>query len=67
LRINKKKFIYLISPKKIKKSFYDDLIEILKNKKVGIFQLRLKNTSFKKKLIIGKKIQKICKKYNTKF
>ena len=67
MRINKKKFIYLISPKKIKKSFYNDLIVILKNKKVGIFQLRLKNTSFKKKLLIGKKIQKICKKYNTKF
>jgi thiamine-phosphate pyrophosphorylase len=34
---------------------------------VGIFQLRLKNTSFKKKLFIGKKVKKICKKYNTKF
>ena len=29
--------------------------------------MRLKNVSFKKKLIIGKKIKKICKKYNTKF
>ena len=34
---------------------------------MGIFQLRLKNTSFKKKLFIGKKVKKICKKYNTKF
>tara|TARA_B100000579_G_scaffold338717_1_gene290014 strand:- start:164 stop:778 length:615 start_codon:yes stop_codon:yes gene_type:complete len=67
LRINKKKFIYLISPNKIKKSFYDDLSEVLKSKKVSFFQLRLKNTSYKKKLIIGKKIRKICKNYKTKF
>ncbi len=67
MRINKKKFIYLISPNKIKKSFYDDLSEVLKSKKVSFFQLRLKNTSYKKKLIIGKKIRKICKNYKTKF
>jgi len=67
LRVNKKKFIYLISPNKIRKSFYNDLIEILKLRKVGFFQLRLKNISFKKKLVIGKKIKKICKKYKTKF
>ena len=29
--------------------------------------MRLKNVSFKKKLIIGRKIKKICKEYNTKF
>jgi len=67
LRINRKKFIYLISPNKIKKSFYNNLIKILKLKKVSFFQLRLKNTSFSKKLLIGKKVRKICKKYNTKF
>ena len=67
MRINKKKFIYLISPNKIKKSFYNDLTEVLKLKKVSFFQLRLKNVSFKKKLVIGKKIKKICKKYKTKF
>tara|TARA_Y100001958_G_C21213017_1_gene538590 strand:+ start:771 stop:1385 length:615 start_codon:yes stop_codon:yes gene_type:complete len=67
LKINKKKFIYLISPNKIKKSFYDDLSDILKLKKVSIFQLRLKNKTFKEKLLIGKKVKKICKKYNTKF
>ena len=67
MRINKKKFIYLISPNKIRKSFYHDLKEVLKLKKVSFFQLRLKKTSFKKKLVIGKKIQKICKKYQTKF
>ena len=67
MRINKKKFIYLISPNKIRESFYHDLTEILKLKKVSFFQLRLKNTTLKKKLIIGKKIKKICKKYHTKF
>jgi len=67
LRINKKRFIYLISPKKIRDSFFYDLTEILKLKKVCIFQLRLKSTSFKKKLFIGRKIQKICKKHQTKF
>ena len=65
--INKKKFIYLISPNKINKYFYRDLKEILKLKKVSFFQLRLKNVSFKKKLVIGKKIKKICEKYKTKF
>ena len=29
--------------------------------------MRIKNLSFKKRFIIGKKIQKICKKYKTKF
>ena len=67
MRINKKKFIYLISPNKIRESFYHDLTEILKLKKVSFFQLRLKNTTLKKKLIIGKKIKEICKKYHTKF
>jgi len=67
LRINKKKFVYLISPNKIKKSFYGDLTEVLKSKKVSFFQLRLKNKSLKNKLIIGKKIKRICKKYKTKF
>ena len=67
MRINKKRFIYLISPTKIEKSFYYDLTEILKLKKVCFFQLRLKNTPFKKKLFIGRKIQKICRKYQTKF
>tara|TARA_B100000941_G_scaffold290230_1_gene271643 strand:- start:801 stop:1415 length:615 start_codon:yes stop_codon:yes gene_type:complete len=67
LKINKKKFIYLISPNKIKKSFYKDLTDILKLKKVSFFQLRLKKVSFKKKIIIGRKIKRICKKYKVKF
>jgi len=65
---NKKKFIYLISPNKIKSnSFYNQLKQIYKLNKVAFFQLRLKKESKKKKLIIGKKIQKLCKKYKVKY
>ena len=68
LRINKKKFIYLISPNKIiNNNFYEDLINVFKSKKVGFFQLRLKNTKMKNLVIIGKKVKKICKKFNVKF
>jgi len=67
LKINKKKFIYLISPNKINKSFYNDLDKVLKLNKVSFFQLRLKKYSFNQKFIIGKKIKKICKKYKVKF
>ena len=67
MRFNKKKFIYLISPLKINKSFNSDLVEVLKQKKVSFFQLRLKKENFKKKLAIGRKIKKICKKFNVKF
>ncbi len=67
MRINRKKFIYLISPTKIYKSFYQDLTKVLQQKKVGFFQLRLKKETLKKKIIVGKKIKKICKKFNVKF
>ena len=67
MRYNKKRFIYLISPPKIESNFFKDLNEVLKQKKTSFFQLRLKKNSFKKKLIIGRKIQKICKKFKVKF
>ena len=67
MRINKKKFIYLISPLKINKTFFIQLVSVLNKKKVSFFQLRLKKENFKKKIIIGKKIKKICKKFNVKF
>jgi thiamine-phosphate pyrophosphorylase len=67
LRYNKKKFIYLISPPKIERNFFKNLNEVLKQKKTSYFQLRLKRDSFKKKLVIGRKIQKICKKFKVKF
>jgi thiamine-phosphate pyrophosphorylase len=34
---------------------------------VSFFQLRLKKETLKKKIIIGEKIKKICKKFNVKF
>ena len=67
MKINKKKFLYLISPNKILKSFYGDLAEVLKSKKISFFQLRLKKDNYKNKLKISKKIKKICKKYKVKF
>ena len=64
----KNKFIYLISPNKIKNnSFYIELIKIFKLKKVAFFQLRLKKERIKEKIIIAKKIRKFCKKYKVKF
>ncbi len=67
MRFNKKKFIYLISPLNIDNTFYNHLENVLSQKKVSFFQLRLKKKNFKKKLIIGKKIKKICKKFGVKF
>ena len=67
MKINKKKFLYLVSPNKISKHFYKDLIDILKLNKVSFFQLRLKKESYKKKLKIAEKIKKICKKFKVIF
>ena len=70
MSLNKKntKFIYLISPNKIEDDeFYTNLSLVLKSGKVSYFQLRLKKETIKNKLIIGKKIQTICKKYKVKF
>ena len=67
MRINKKKFIYLISPNKITKNFYKNLNLVLKTGKISFFQQRLKNYSFKKKIFIGKKIKNICEKNRVKF
>jgi len=67
LRISKKKFIYLISPNTIYPRFYQDLKEVLKTGKVSLFQMRLKKYSFKQKILIGNKIQKICKNNSVKF
>ena len=67
MKINKKKFIYLISPNKITIQFYQDLEEVLKTGKVSFFQMRLKKYTFKQKILIGKKMRKICKKNSVKF
>ncbi len=66
MKINKKKFIYLISPNKINNRFYHNLNGVLQSGKVSFFQMRFKKYSFKKKILIGKKIKKICKKNDVK-
>ena len=67
MRVNKKKFIYLISPNKIYKKFFKDLQKVLETGKISFFQLRLKKHSFKHKILIGQKIKNICKKNKVKF
>ena len=67
MKIDKKKFIYLISPNKIDSKFYTNLRLVLKTGKVSFFQMRLKKYSLKNKFLIGKKIKQICKKNNVKF
>ena len=67
MRYNKKRFIYLISPPKIEKNFFKNLRAVLQQNKTSFFQLRLKKDSLKKRIIIGRKIQKICKKFRVKF
>ena len=63
-----KRYIYLISPQKIKGiNFYKDLNEILKTNKVKYFQLRLKKLPDENLLRISKKIKKITKKNNVIF
>ena len=62
------KFVYLISPKKIEnEQFYINLALVLRSRKVSFFQLRLKKETDENKILIGKKIKKICKKYKVKF
>ncbi len=67
MKINKKKFIYLISPNKITKNFYKDLKSVLKTNKVSIFQMRFKKYSLKQKILIGTKIKKICEENKVLF
>ena len=66
MRFSKKRFIYLISPNKIKKSFYINLKVVLSSNLVSFFQLRLKKYSLIEREKIGIKIKKICKKYKVK-
>ena len=67
MKINKKKFIYLISPNNIAPQFYLNLKKVLGTGKVSFFQMRLKKYSFREKIFIGRKIKEICKKNNVKF
>ena len=70
-KINKK-FVYLISPNNISNNiensiFFTNLDLVLKTQKINFFQLRLKKETNKNKLLIGKRVKKICKKYKVKF
>jgi len=68
LKIQNNRFVYLISPTKIHdNTFFKSLELVFKSKKVSFFQLRLKNEKLSKKIIISKKIIKICRQYNVKF
>ena len=68
MKIQNKKFVYLISPTKVPdNTFFKSLELVCKSKKVSFFQLRLKNEKLSKKIRISKKIIKICRKYNVKF
>jgi thiamine-phosphate pyrophosphorylase len=62
-----KRYIYLISPQKIRGyKFYEELNGVLKSNKVRYFQLRLKKIPTSNLLRISKKIKKIVKKNNVK-
>jgi len=62
-----RKIIYLISPKKFYKSFYQDLESVLNSKRVKYFQLRFKNEKKYRIIRISKKIKKITQKHKVKF
>ncbi len=68
MKIQNKRFVYLISPTKIyDNTFFKSLELVFKSKKVSFFQLRLKNEKLSKKILFSKKIIKICRKYGVKF
>ena len=68
MKIQNKRFVYLISPTKISdNTFFKSLELVFKSKKVSFFQLRLKNEKLSKKISYSKKIIKICRKYGVKF
>ena len=68
MKIQNKRFVYLISPTKIlDNTFFKSLEIVFKSKKVSFFQLRLKKERLSKKILISKKIIKICRKYSVKF
>jgi len=61
-----KKLVYLISPNRIDKFFYNKLEKVLSYGNVKFFQLRLKNTKKNKVLLIAKKVKQITKKQKVK-
>jgi thiamine-phosphate pyrophosphorylase len=65
--ITLKRLVYLISPNKINKNFYNKLDEVLSYGNVKFFQLRLKKIKLKKLIKIANKIRKITLKNKVKF
>ena len=64
-----KKFVYLISPNKIKNTnkFLFNLKNIFKTNCISHFQLRLKNSNLGYKYKLSIKVKKIIKKFSIKF
>ena len=64
-----KKFVYLISPNKIKNTnkFLFNLKNIFETNTISYFQLRLKNSNLEYKYKLSIKIKKITKKFSIKF
>ena len=63
-----KRYIYLISPQKIRGArFYSKLDQVLKTNKVKYFQLRLKKISTLNLIKISRKIKRITRKNTVKF
>jgi thiamine-phosphate pyrophosphorylase len=62
-----KRLIYLISPNKINKKFYNDLDTVLSFGNVKFFQLRLKKIKIKNLFKIANRIRKITLKHKVKF
>ncbi|OUW73562.1 MAG: thiamine phosphate synthase [Pelagibacteraceae bacterium TMED216] len=61
-----KKFIYLISPNKIYKSFYKDLDQAFSTKKVKYFQIRFKKKDKKSIIKIAKNVKSIALRHKVK-
>jgi len=61
-----KRFVYLISPNKINKKFYNNLDKVLSYGNVKFFQLRLKKIKKNNILKIAKKIRNITRRYKVK-
>ena len=61
MKIQNKRFVYLISPTKIlDNTFFKSLELVFKSKKVSFFQLRLKNEKLSKKILKNKIIGITC-------
>ena len=62
-----KRLVYLISPNKIDKNFYNQLESVLSYGNIKFFQLRLKKLKLKSLIKAANRIKKITLKYNVKF